>query len=64
MDDVEKIDIGDGVVPWPTYVSAHLNTSQKTENNRVVEGVHVLCCLGLYRDARVKQGAHRTSVTD
>jgi hypothetical protein len=24
----------------------------------------VLFCLGLHRDARVKQGAHRTSVTD
>jgi hypothetical protein len=31
MDDLEKVDIGDGVVPWPTYVSAHLNTSQKQE---------------------------------
>jgi hypothetical protein len=29
MDDLEKLDIGDGVVPWPTYVSACLNTSQK-----------------------------------
>jgi hypothetical protein len=29
VDDLEKIDIGDGVVPRPTYVSAHLNTSQK-----------------------------------
>jgi hypothetical protein len=29
MDDLEKIDIGDGIVPWPTYVSVHLNTSQK-----------------------------------
>jgi hypothetical protein len=29
MDDLEKIDIGDGVVPRPTYVSVHLNTSQK-----------------------------------
>jgi hypothetical protein len=28
MDDIEKIDIGDGVIPWPTYVSARLNTSQ------------------------------------
>jgi hypothetical protein len=64
MDDIEKIDIGDGVVPWPTYVSVRLNTSQKIRNNRVVEGVHVLFCLGLYQDARVKQGAHRTSVTD
>jgi hypothetical protein len=31
MDDLEKIDIGDGVIPQPTYVSAHLNTSQKQE---------------------------------
>jgi hypothetical protein len=29
MDDMEKVDIGDGVVPRPTYVSACLNTSQK-----------------------------------
>jgi hypothetical protein len=29
MDDIEKVEIGDGVVPWPTYVSACLNTSQK-----------------------------------
>ena len=29
MDDLEKVDIGDGVNPWPTYVSAHLNMSQK-----------------------------------
>jgi hypothetical protein len=28
MDDLEKVDIGDGVVPLPTYVSAHINTSQ------------------------------------
>jgi hypothetical protein len=28
MDDLEKVDIGDGVIPWPTYVSAHLNTGQ------------------------------------
>jgi hypothetical protein len=29
MDDLEKVDIGDGVVHRPTYVSARLNTSQK-----------------------------------
>jgi hypothetical protein len=28
MDDLEKVDICDGVVSRPTYVSAHLNTSQ------------------------------------
>jgi hypothetical protein len=27
LDDLEKVDIGDGVVPRPTYVSARLNTS-------------------------------------
>jgi hypothetical protein len=31
MDDLEKLDIGDGVVPWPTYLSACLNTSEKQE---------------------------------
>jgi hypothetical protein len=29
MDDLEKVDIDDGVVTQPTYASAHLNTSQK-----------------------------------
>jgi hypothetical protein len=29
MDDLEKVDIGDGVVSRPTYVSEFLNTSQK-----------------------------------
>jgi hypothetical protein len=29
MDDLEKVDIGDGVIPQPTYVSACRNTSQK-----------------------------------
>jgi hypothetical protein len=29
MDDLEIVDIGDGVVPRPTYISARLNTSQK-----------------------------------
>jgi hypothetical protein len=29
MDDLEDVDIGDGVISRPTYVSAHLNTCQK-----------------------------------
>jgi hypothetical protein len=29
MDDLEIVDIGDGVVPRPTYISARLNMSQK-----------------------------------
>jgi hypothetical protein len=29
MDDLEEIDIGDGVIPRPTYVSAHLDVNQK-----------------------------------
>jgi hypothetical protein len=29
MDNLEKVDIGDGVVPRPTCVSAHLNMGQK-----------------------------------
>jgi hypothetical protein len=48
MDDLEKID----------------TSEPKTGNNQVVEGVHVLFCLGLHQDARVKLGAHRTSATD
>jgi hypothetical protein len=31
MDDLEKVDVGGGVIPRPTYVSVHLNTSQKQE---------------------------------
>jgi hypothetical protein len=29
MDDLEDVDIDDGVISQPTYVSAHLNTGQK-----------------------------------
>jgi hypothetical protein len=29
IDDLEKVDTCEGVVPQPTYVSAHLNTGQK-----------------------------------
>jgi hypothetical protein len=29
MNDLEKVDIVDGVVPRPTYISACLNMSQK-----------------------------------
>jgi hypothetical protein len=64
MGNLAKIDIGDGVIPRPTYVSAHLNMSQKIGNNEVIEEVHVMFCLGLHRDTRVKQGARRTSATD
>jgi hypothetical protein len=31
MYDLEKVDIGDGVIPRLTYVSVHLNTVQKQE---------------------------------
>jgi hypothetical protein len=31
MHDLEKVDTGDEVIPWVTYVGAHLNTSQKQE---------------------------------
>jgi hypothetical protein len=31
MDDLEEVDIGDGVISRPTYVSVRLNTSQKQE---------------------------------
>jgi hypothetical protein len=31
MDDIEKVDIGDGVISRPTYVRAFLNMSQKQE---------------------------------
>jgi hypothetical protein len=69
MDNLEKIDIGDGVIPRPTYVRAHIckctsKRERKTGNNQVVEGIHVLFCLGLDQDAWVKQGAHRTSAID
>jgi hypothetical protein len=31
MDDLEEIDIGDGIIPRPTYVSARLDVNQKHE---------------------------------
>jgi hypothetical protein len=29
MDDLDKVDIGDGVIPRPTYVIVRLNMGQK-----------------------------------
>jgi hypothetical protein len=59
MDDLDKVDIGDGLIPRLTYVSARLTLGQKDEMPGLsrltcVEGLHVLFCLGLYRDAWVK----------
>jgi hypothetical protein len=42
MDDLEKIDIGDGVVPRPTYVTVRPNTSEKQE---IIELLNAyMCC--------------------
>jgi hypothetical protein len=42
MDDIEKVDIGDRVVPRPTFVSMHLNTSQKQEIIELLKA-HTCC---------------------
>jgi hypothetical protein len=42
MDDLEKVDIGDGVIPRPTYVSACLNTGQKKEIIELLKAY--MCC--------------------
>jgi hypothetical protein len=41
MDDLEKVDIGDGVVPRPTYVCARLNIGQKLE---IIELLNAYTC--------------------
>jgi hypothetical protein len=41
MDDLEKVDTGDGVIPRPTYISARLNTGQKLE---IIELLKVYTC--------------------
>jgi hypothetical protein len=41
MDDLEKVDIGDGVIPRPAYVSLCLNTSQKQE---IIELLRAYTC--------------------
>jgi hypothetical protein len=38
MYDLEKVDIGDGVIPRLTYVSVHLNTVQKQEIIKLLKG--------------------------
>jgi hypothetical protein len=42
MDNLEKIDIGDGVISQPTYVNAHLNMSQKQEITELLNAY--TCC--------------------
>jgi hypothetical protein len=46
MDDLEKVDIGDGVIPRPTYVSAYLNMSQKQEIIELLKAY--MCCFVLF----------------
>jgi hypothetical protein len=38
MDNLDKVDIVDGVIPQPTYVSAHLNPDQKQEICELLKG--------------------------
>jgi hypothetical protein len=42
MDDLEEIDICDGVIPWPTFVSAHLDVNQKHEIIELLRAY--MCC--------------------
>jgi hypothetical protein len=41
MDNLEEIDIGDGVIPRPTYVSARLDVNQKQE---IIESLKAYTC--------------------
>jgi hypothetical protein len=45
MDNLEEVDIGDGVVSQPTYVSARLNTAQKQEIIELLKAY--TCCFAL-----------------
>jgi hypothetical protein len=38
MDDLDKVDIGDGVIPRPTYVSGRLNPDKKQEICELLKG--------------------------
>jgi hypothetical protein len=42
MDDLEKVDIGDRVIPQPTFVSVHRNMSQKKEIIKLLKAY--TCC--------------------
>jgi hypothetical protein len=42
MDDLDKVDIGDGVIRRPTYVSARLNLDQKLKICVLLKGY--TCC--------------------
>jgi hypothetical protein len=42
MDNLEKVDIGDGVIPRHTYVSARLNTGQEQEIIELLKAY--MCC--------------------
>jgi hypothetical protein len=42
MDDLEEVDIGDGVISQPTYVCAHLNKGQKQEIIELLKAYN--CC--------------------
>jgi hypothetical protein len=42
MDDLDKVDIGDGVIPPPTYVSACLTPGQEDEICKLLKAY--MCC--------------------
>jgi hypothetical protein len=42
MDDLEEVNIGEGVIYQPTYVCAHLNTGQKQEIIELLKAY--MCC--------------------
>ena len=47
-DPFEKVDIGDGSVPRPTFVNANLSAEYKSRLNKVIERVCGLLCMELF----------------
>jgi hypothetical protein len=64
MDDLEKVDIGDGVIPQPTYVSALLNMCHKQEIIKLLK-VYMCCVAWDYTEMpglRSELVEHRLSI--
>ena len=53
-DPLEKVDLGDGAIPRPTFVNKNLSAKYKAHLDKLLKEIHRLFCLGLFWNAWFK----------
>lgn len=61
---LEEIDLGDGSIKWPTYISSKIGPGVQGSNSCTSKEVHILFCLGLQRNVSIEHKRGRIEVTD